>query len=35
VLIAVDPTLATRRATFDFYDRTGLLIRNVFFDAVL
>jgi hypothetical protein len=31
----VDPTLATPRANFDFYDRTGALIHTLFFDAVL
>ena len=30
----VDPTLATPRANFDFYDRTGSIIHNVIFDAV-
>jgi len=34
VLITVDPTLTTPRANFDFYDRTGSIIHNVFFDAV-
>jgi phosphodiesterase/alkaline phosphatase D-like protein len=34
VMITVDPTLATPRATFDFYDRAGTLIRTVPFDAV-
>jgi phosphodiesterase/alkaline phosphatase D-like protein len=34
VLITVDPTLATPRANFDFYDRTGSIIHTLFFDAV-
>ncbi len=34
VLITVDPTLATRRTTLDFYDRTGSLIHTIVFDAV-
>jgi alkaline phosphatase D len=34
VIITVDPTLATPKATLDFYDRTGLKINSVSFDAV-
>jgi alkaline phosphatase D len=34
VLITIDPSLATPRASFDFYDRSGSIIHSVFFDAV-
>jgi hypothetical protein len=33
-MITVDPTLATPRTTLDFYDRTGLIIHTIVFDAV-